>query len=164
MSILLPPFLQNFARFSPFFCPFPANCIVFRPSPKMPRTVRAQVWMKDCRRSTRKPYTIRRGAISAIEKRDFPWETRTGAFPYLRNPGLQRINGNAENFPHLPCPLFPFFGLRPRCARSGRQVGMKNRRVSDRKAYTIRHGRIPAIKKRDCVETQSVSYLRNLGL
>ena len=76
--------------------------------------LREQVGMKNCRTSTRKPYTIRRGAISAIEKRDFPWETRTGAFPYLRNPGLQRINGNAENFPLLPYPFVPVFRSSPK--------------------------------------------------
>ena len=43
--------------------------------------------MKNRRTSTRKPYTIRRGAISAIKKRD-SWEMRLRAFPYLKNLGL----------------------------------------------------------------------------
>ena len=53
--------------------------------PRCPRPGR-QVGMKNCRTSTRKPYTIRRGAISAIEKREIR-ETAKGGF-YLKAPGL----------------------------------------------------------------------------
>ena len=54
--------------------------------------------MKNCRISTRKPYTIRRGAISAIKKRD-SWEMRLRAFPYLKSP---RFIKNKRQFMGLP--------------------------------------------------------------
>ena len=79
------------------------------PSTKHP--LRAQVGMKNCRTSTRKPYTIRRGAISAIEKRDF---VETQSVSYLRDLGLQKIKDSVWNFPYLPYPFVPVFRSSPK--------------------------------------------------
>ena len=68
--------------------------------------------MKNCRTSTRKPYTIRRGAISAIEKREIR-ETAKGGF-YLKAPRFiedKRPFGKLSPLVNL---LFPVFRSSPK--------------------------------------------------
>ena len=68
--------------------------------------------MKNCRISTRKPYTIRRGAISAIEKREIR-ETAKGGF-YLKAPRLMENNRPVGKLPLLPYPFVPVFRSSPK--------------------------------------------------
>ncbi len=71
--------------------------------------LREQVGMKNCRTSTRKPYTIRRGAISAIEKREIR-ETANGGF-YLKAPGFIKNKRPIRVLPPLVNPFFSRFSV-----------------------------------------------------
>ena len=105
--------------------------------------------MKNCRTSTRKPYTLRRGAISAFAQ-DAPRTAR----PLRRQVGMKNCRTSTRKPYTLRHGTISAFAQdAPRTARPlRRQVGMKNCRTSTRKPYTIRRGAISAIKKRDSWE------------